>query len=468
MAFETVVQENEHDFQWPLESGCFADQQCHQLMIFTGLHTGATMPLADGTYSLGRSYECDIVLKDPGIEPVHLKVICNSGVVALRPELGSVYTNGYVVGGETILPESPVVVTIADVHWGLAVKGAAWCPLAFPEIQKNASPALKENTEARDHSGHSQGPRTPMATAVLVFKATARHLRETSTLGKLVPVAFILLFTISAAFLFPIKVPENVAVARDIEKQFSQWRLDKPVCQIDPHGFLDLTAYVPNVSRKEEISTFLKKLPLAVKDHVYVDEQIEWALQDYIARMAFPVEAAYQGGGRALVKGFVENQQEADTLVSLLKSNVTGLHTVNLHVRPLDQLRPEWEAILKDSSLADKIILRPQAGHLLAEGTLNGEERLRWNTAKKAIVAHLGRPADIVEQIQARETLKDIPGKIDIPIAGVTMAPYPFITLQDGKVYFKGACFQNGTVIKDIGPKRIIVEIDGRDYYYNF
>lgn len=202
------------------------------------------------------------------------------------------------------------------------------------------------------------------------------------------------------------------------------------------------------------LHTGLKKWPLAVKDHVYVDEQIERALQDYIARMAFPVEAAYQGGGRALVKGFVENQQEADTLVSLLKSNVTGLHTVNLHVRPLDQLRPEWEAILKDSSLADKIILRPQAGHLLAEGTLNNEQRLRWNTAKKAIAAHLGRPADIVEQIQARETLKDIPGKIDIPIAGVTMAPYPFITLQDGKVHFKGACFENGTVINEFQTYR--------------
>ena len=48
------------------------------------------------------------------------------------------------------------------------------------------------------------------------------------------------------------------------------------------------------------------------------------------------------------------------------------------------------------------------------------------------------------------------------------MQPYPFITLQNGKVYFKGASLQNGTVLKEIGPERIVVEIDGRDYYYNF
>jgi hypothetical protein len=48
------------------------------------------------------------------------------------------------------------------------------------------------------------------------------------------------------------------------------------------------------------------------------------------------------------------------------------------------------------------------------------------------------------------------------------MRPDPFITLQDGKVYFKGASLKNGTVIKDIGPKRIIVEVNGREYYYNF
>lgn len=476
---ETVLQKEEYkdDFQWVREfdlsdnfpaaskaSAPFAET-CHQLMIFNGLHAGASLGITDGTYSLGRSYECDIVLKDPGVEPIHLQIHCQAGTFILRPEFGAVYLDGQLVIHETELPQAPVVLTITGVHFGLAVEGAIWYPLVFPKINENAGNLQdKKQDEQDEQETPSDGPAGIMAH----FKLALNHLHHGSALSKFVPVVFIFLFFISAMFFFHVKVPDNATLITDIEKQFLERHLPKPDIHVDAEGFLDITAYAPTNDQKEKIAAFLQRLPMKIRPHIYADDQIEQALQDYIAKMAFSVEAAYQGNGNVFVKGFVENHQEADVLENLLTSNVMGLRNVDLQIRRMEQVRPELAAILKEADLTDKIKIRPQSAHLLAEGNLNADERIRWQAAKKTIIDRLGRPLKIVDRIGQNKFAGNSPGKIDIPIAGVTMKPYPFITLQDGKVYFKGASFQNGTILKDIGPERIVVEINGQEYYYNF
>lgn len=479
MNIETQFQEKcKDDFQWAnalegvdgfaaLSQAGACDKQYHQLMIFTGLNAGANMSLAEGTYSLGRSFECDIVLKDPGIEPVHLILICHPDTITLRPEIGTVYLDGQLVNSERVLPEPPVVITIAGVHFGLAVDGAGWYPLDFPRIEEVVPPPKEAPKEQVGGDGDPVSDPSGAAD-VNISKTAIGRLPKVNALSKVATVSFILLFIVSALFLFRGKTVDNESFILKIEQQFNAWQLPKPTTKIDAEGFLDITAYAPSVPRKEQIDKYLQSLQVAVRPHIYSDDQVDRALQDYISKMLFSIEAVYQGNGRALVKGFVENQEDADLMESLLKSNVMGLRTVTLKVRQMEKVLPTLTAILKQAALTDKINLRPQSGHLLAEGTLDVNERARWQTAKKEIFAQLGRPLDIVDQISDRELIESIPGKIDIPIAGVTVQPYPFITLQDGKVYFEGASLQNGTIIKDIGSKRIIVEIEGQDYYYNF
>lgn len=443
------------------------DEAYHQLMIFTGRHAGACMQLAEGTYSLGRSYECDIVLKDPGIEPVHLKVTCHGSSVVLRPELGAVYVDGELAESEFILPAPPAVVTIAGVHCGLALNGARWYPLEFPKINGNSGNLPEEKQEERDVDSDGNTLRLFQAATMETFGAALLRLSNAGTLCKYVPLTFILLFLVSALFLFHVQPPDTTALIMDIEHQFAEQHLPKPAIQVDAEGFLDITAYAPDTVIKQKITNMLQALPVTVRAHVYADEEVDRALQDYSTRMAFPIDTDYQGNGRALVKGFVADQQEADVMTSLLKSNVKGLRTVQLQVFLLDKVRPDLLAILDDADLDGRIDLTTEKDHLLAHGDLDAGERERWQKAKTAIADRLDRRIDIVDRINDRG-VENLPGKVDIPIAGVTMHPYPFITLQDGKVYFKGASMQNGSTIKDIGPERIVVEINGRDYYYNF
>lgn len=474
MNSKTIFQEDfKDDVQWAAEFGYlngFPDTSrsavscadpCHRLMIFSGLHEGACMPLKDGTYSLGRSFECDIVLKDPGIMPLHLNVICHADAITLRPELGDVHLDGQQVRHETVLPESPAVVTIAGIHFGLALEGAAWCPLDFPRIDEMA-----RNAAAKEQ-GSAPLELVPSAGGGDAYDTSIIGLAKASVLSKYVPLSFILFFIVSAVFLFHVKAPDTAALTASIRKQFDERHFPKPAIQVDDEGFLDVTVYTADASKKKEIQDMVLALPATVRSHIYADVDVIRALQDYIAKMAYPVKAVYQGHGRVVVEGFVENQQEADVMEGLLKNNVMGLRGVDLQVLLLDQVRPGLLAILEKAGLADKVDLRPQTNHLLAQGALDAEESARWREAKQAMLERWAGRFDIVEQIKDRDTAS-LPGKIDIPIAGVTLLPDPFITLQDGKVYFKGASLKNGTVIKDIGPERIIVEVDGQEYYYNY
>ena len=55
-----------------------------QLLVLSGPDTGATLPLGDGKYVVGKSPSCDLVLRDKTVSRRHLEVTVTGGAVHLR------------------------------------------------------------------------------------------------------------------------------------------------------------------------------------------------------------------------------------------------------------------------------------------------------------------------------------------------------------------------------------------------
>lgn len=94
------------------------------LRIFSGLHLGAEIELADGIYVIGTDDSCDLILSESSLAPRHaaLRVVSDESAVGVSAEAldGTVLLNGSQAGEECDLPPR--------VPFQLGLLIAAWIP----------------------------------------------------------------------------------------------------------------------------------------------------------------------------------------------------------------------------------------------------------------------------------------------------------------------------------------------------
>ncbi len=422
------------------------------LKIFAGMHNGAQLRLFDGTYKIGSSDDCDIIIKDEGIAENHMLLNCASGRFMVTPRQGIVYVDGHPVDDEQTNLYPQTIATIGPVHFGLVTENANWSPEDLPTIRP-----LPDATQS-DFSDRDQS-----ALSSVLNKLTVRHAKFTGTLIFIVSCLFISIYSFSS-----VREPDtNEHIAR-VNKIFTEAQLSEPVIAIDKQGLMTITAYVPTRQEQKQLSEKLRSLSIPLQSHLFAEDDLNEACKTYTSEMQLPIDVRYRGKGKVLVSGFVQNQENFDIVISQIRHNMSGVRKIYNNVKLLERVNPELSSVLQDSELSGKIDFKPTSKALIATGVLDMIERSRWQTAKDMIYARLGDNLNITDRITAKEKIEFTPGRIEMPIASVSIGNYPYITLQDGKVYFKGAAMKNGTLIKDIHPDRIVVEISGREYFYRF
>lgn len=75
-----------------------ASSEPSTLEVVQGVHAGARLDLAEPVYTIGSGGEADIILRDPGIAPVHARLCCRGN----RAEIEALGGDIGFVGGETI------------------------------------------------------------------------------------------------------------------------------------------------------------------------------------------------------------------------------------------------------------------------------------------------------------------------------------------------------------------------------
>jgi type III secretion system YscD/HrpQ family protein len=423
------------------------------LQIFSGMHRGAMVVLHPGEYMLGCSEECDIVLEDDGIEPEHMVLTCSpDGHFSIAAKTGDFLIDGNPCEGDETGLDIHKIVTIGQIHWAVLRQGDDWQPDDLPNLAAaDASTPEAGKDDAPDDK--ESGKR----------KKKKEVLKQWWPLGAMGGVG--LLFYCATYALSSNPVQNNELHIERVKKIFEELNLPEPIISINVEGIMEVVGYTKLAVDKQRVLEKLKSMPPWVQARIFAGENIIASCRIVLARMSYAIEPDYVERGTILLKGFIGAKKDIEIIINRLKQDVGGLQSIQERLWVLDDVVPELIGILKENKLDESIRIEIKDGYPVAAGLLSKNEEESWKNAKMTIAQLFGDDFILIDKIEAAE--KQLPGKVLLPITGVTLGEYPYITMTGNRVYFVGSPLKNGLIISEIRSDRIVIEKDGRKYYYD-
>jgi type III secretion system YscD/HrpQ family protein len=423
------------------------------LQIFSGIHRGAVVGLHPGQYVLGCNEDCDIVLEDEGIEPEHMVLTCHSdGHYSISAKTGKFLVDGNPVEKDETGLEIHKIVTIGQIHWAVVRQGDGWQPEELPDLG-TADPSMPE-TDKDDAFADKKDEK---------IKNKKAELKRWWPLGALGGVG--LLFYCATYALSSNPVQNNELHIEQVKKIFEELNLPEPIISINSDGIMEVVGYTKLAVEKQRVMEKLKAMPPWVQARIFAGENIIASCRIVLARLSYAIEPDYVERGTILLKGFIGAKKDIEIIINRLKQDVGGLQSIQERLWVLDDVVPELVGIIKENKLDESIRIEIEEGYPVSVGFLRKDEEESWKNAKMTIAQLFGDDFILKNKIEAAE--KQLPGKVLLPITGVTLGEHPYITMTGNRVYFVGSPLKNGLIISEIRSDRIVIDKDGRKYYYD-
>jgi type III secretion protein D len=424
------------------------------LKILNGIHGGAEVELHPGQYVIGRNDECDIVLGDDGIEQEHMVLTYNpAGQLAVAAKTGEFLIDGNPVESGEIGLDIHQIVSIGQIHWAVVEQGDGWQPgdLQALVTKDTAVPESEEEEEAPAEETEKK-----IDKKIILLK----RWWPLGALGGLGLLFYYVTYTISN---FPIQ--NNELQIERLKKIFEELNLPEPTISINSEGIMEVVGYTKLEAEKQRVLEKLNTMPSWVQARIFAGETIITSCRIVLARLAYAIEPVYTERGTILLKGFIDAKRDIEIIINRLKQDVGGLQNIQERLWILDDVVPELIGIIKSNELEESVRIEVEDGYPTAVGLLAKQKEENWKEARMTISQIFGDDFILRNKIEAAE--KQLPGKVLLPITGVTLGKHPYITMTGNRVYFVGSPLKNGLIISEIRPDRIVIDKSGRKYYYD-
>lgn len=128
-----------------------------ELRMLSGLHRGAVLELDDDELVLGASDQADVIIADPGVAQLHLRILKKPEGHFLAPDEGQVESESGHILEQSVLLTNGMRFRVGDIWIGFFEADAAWGFLP-PEIVSDLSPDLQPAQGQGLQPVRSKGP----------------------------------------------------------------------------------------------------------------------------------------------------------------------------------------------------------------------------------------------------------------------------------------------------------------------
>jgi type III secretion protein D len=478
------------------------------LKIFSGLHAGAEVPLADGEYRIGVSDECDFILEDGTAGNLALRIGLDNGRMTVIEPTGLCYLDGAPISAEGLDFDAYQVITLGATHFALGPADEKWPEFSPPQIKppeaassaqsppgedetnvSGQAPAIAGATDDLDATGVSEAggttagdkknPGLDSAPDSAGFAQDKAHFgkRLVAAMGKkngICAAAVIIVFMLMLLFFLKSQPPpqqDPLAQARkNVDNLLEKYKVVGRSVITDADGRLAISGFVELASDKKELSRQLEKIafPKTVK-LVAIDESLktfETVLQNYRLRL----KVTHEADGEFALNGFVRDSDLLRAILARLHQDLPMIRRIKSRVHTHEDVVPAvFEELEKSGGISGRIELQAHADHIRVEGNFFPSDREIWVNARARIENRFGKDihfkeAFIVKPEPAFAATAAASGKQNLldglvglkkQIAGVVLLPRRYLLTSDGKKCFEGGMLAGGYLVKSIRPDRI-------------
>ncbi|MTI15268.1 type III secretion system inner membrane ring subunit SctD [Sansalvadorimonas verongulae] len=481
------------------------------LKILSGPHVGAEIPLDSGTWTLGRDEECDLVLTDDTLAERHIELtVSPEGVQVTNLAQGqNIYLSGEPQPNNFSLP-SHTVVMAGSLYFAVGAAGQPWPELSLSGPSASASPVpstpvqatseeeivlegdipvLNERVEDDELEMLEAAPQAQVSSktkpepakknhgflASLLLKASETSVefdflgwcsRHPIMLGGALLSGFFSILIGAFFWLWMMTDPEktameNITPAQKAESIITQMNVPDVTMKKLPDGSVIISGYVADNNVKDSLQKALNNAKVPYNFQAVVMNEMRATAASVLEQYDFKqmtIELDTTPGSLVL-SGYAANPKEVARIREILQQEVHGLISivdqVEYQVTRLKALR----TMLKERGLAQKIRLLETPGKVILKGRLGDASQGYYlkEVVQDFREKYRNRPELVIDATLPATDLATMQPLLKIK--SVSLGRIPYVILDNGEKYLRGAKLKNGYILENINLEYLTLKL---------
>jgi type III secretion system YscD/HrpQ family protein len=425
------------------------------LRVLAGANQGASMPLADGPWTIGSGPMADITFAEPGLAENHLTLTIRDGTVRL-----TMVAPGVLVGGDELLPGSerdlpPLVpVAIGRTVFALGPADADWARIdtglqqADPTAVQFSAPSA-DVSSGRDEASVPLGPAEPAQAQT--DTADVSHLRRWKPVYSLIAslVGLLLVIAVVAVWLL-LEGGPPLAAGPDglLRARAAVAPLNLPALKIDQvENRIVVTGRVTDDRQLHELTRTLRGAGVHAEMRVRSDQALAELVRTVLKGYGVDVDIGVDNAGRITISGYADDSAKAITALERLRRDIADIGEFADEIVTPERARRDLESWLDAAGLATLGITN--APHVVTvSGMLDASRLDRWGSVADRFRERYGSRIRLQANVVSYTATAP---------KGVRVGPDPYIVMHDGRELRVGdALGQTGTITR-IDTRRVRV-----------
>lgn len=432
------------------------DQVSHYIVkVLSGPHLGAELVLSEGSYSIGKGDDCDLILQDELIRDNHARLSVRKSGLAIT----QLTEQPLLIEGEPTHKETPhqlqeyQFITLGGTLLAIGQPGTGWELVERKLILLNDGGPLNKAV-ARLDKWLKQNLNRDFIDQNKVYGALALLL--------LVVLALWFLSTPSTRYQ-PLSASEQLTEINDL--LLRENATDVKVSLTDS-GAIMLSGYTQTESQISLIAKQLEQNNLSPDLDLVSAEYLTDSFKDLAASLGFKhIQASHLENGYVRVTGYVGDREQWQQAKLVLNRDIAGLQSIDdSRLEDITTRSKILKSMLVDSGLDKKLTLLPrlQENQILVNGAINEQEVVRWSQVLKQFTERYANNPKLVSDLNNTQTVLDM--TLDaIYINGDER----YVVFDKDKMYAQGERLENGYQLKEVSLEKIVLlGSDGREYEY--
>jgi len=430
------------------------------LKVLSGPHLGAELILSEGTYSIGKSDDCDLILQDEMIRDNHARLsVHKSGLAITQLTEQPLFIEGEPTYQDTTYQDTPYqlqeyqFITIGRTRMAIGQAGLGW-------------EQLDKKLALLDTSG-------PLEQIVVVLDNWFKKYlnRDFFDQNKVYGLLVLLVLMVLALWSLydsekayrPLSSAEQLIKVNDVLLQENA--VNVKVSQ-DESGAVVLSGYTETELQISLINKHLAKDNVSAMLHIVSAEYLAGSLKDLAVSLGFKhITVSHVENGHVHISGYVNDWVQWQKTKVLLNRDVAGLQTIDdSQLEDITARSRAFKVMLVASKLDKKLTLLPQVkeNQIRVQGAINEQEVVRWSQALKEFTERYADNPKVVSDLNNTRTI------LDMTLDAVYInGDERYVVFDKDKKYAQGESLGNGYQVKEVSLEKIVLlSRDGREYEY--
>lgn len=393
------------------------------LKVLSGAHSKAEIPLGEGSFSVGRSEDNDLVFQDQFL-PDH------AAELSVTHDQVAVQIPDQDVGLKEVTLSPYQSVNIGGLELSVFPSDQGWQDPMIEPIGPGEAPP--EGIE----SSYELNPSSP--------EIEVKPSKVSLTIGVL------LLFIVSVIFFSYLFSGDSLEKKRS---SLNEALKEFPVVQVSGEEQVLLQGYVATKEDRARLVSLVQSFGVPFVNRTVVHQSLKDATVLFLELHKLSAIEVTDGDqlGQLVLGGYVEDGIEWRQHFEKLQKDVPGVSQWVDQVETQGERVQKLQTMLQEKGLSE-ITLDQKPGKIGVSGLVPEEKMAAWKEVEADFVKEYGDKPQIVGKTTEIK---------DLQITSISLGEDPYIIVEDGTRYLTGAELDGGYIVKKIMADRIILERDG-------